>query len=259
MKRKLYTKNLRADLLKEVAGTGGLYTAEEHARVVELESAERFRSRETLLRASLSENAEKLAALGYLIRHAGRGDFRGVLSLGAGDCVLEYLLKLSLPESVRVVATDFNPYLIDKAKLLLPGIMPATFDFHKDRVEDLRKTLGVDFDLAVFFGSAYVMDDEQFIRLFQGLKKIGVKQVIDFHAGFMDWKALLSNAAGPLRGFAPLRRLLGKPPLDEEFLGKFHGYTRSRGELRRLYKLGGVASFRELEAGPYKYTAVCEF
>jgi len=88
-----------------------------------------------------------------------------------------------LPEDSKVVATDFNSFFIKKAKLHFPSIIPVEFDFFKDDLSDLQKKLKLDFDLAVFFGSAYVMDDPDFIRHFSKLKEIGVKRIIDFHGG----------------------------------------------------------------------------
>jgi len=150
-----------------------------------------------------------------------------------------------LPEDSKVVATDFNSFFIKKAKLHFPSIIPVEFDFFKDNPSDLQK-LKIDFDIAVFFGSSYVMNDSDFIRQFSGLKEIGVKKIIDFHAGYIPWKrfpiVILSEVIAKIN--------------PRRYRGKFHGYGRSRDELRRLYKLAGLELILETSVSPYKYVAV---
>jgi ubiquinone/menaquinone biosynthesis C-methylase UbiE len=266
MKRKLYTKYHNIDLLKEVDNKGGQFTAEEHAYVVEREFANKFESREILLRWYLSENAAKLSSLGFLIRHIYDNRFTNILSLGAGTCVLEYLLKLALSEEAKVVGADFDSYFIDKAKILLPGIIPVKFNLFKDDVGQLKAISDIDFDIAVFYSSSYVMDDALFVKVFQRLKEVGVKQIIDFQAGYIKNPTLvrLYELLSYILSLPPVtlavRKLFGKYRLREAYSGKFHGYSRSRGELRRLYKEAGIPSVRELKVSPYEYVAIlnCE-
>ena len=215
--------------------------------------SDNFKSKDLLIRWYLSENERKLPALEFLTEYIKTKHFTNILSLGAGTCVLEYLLKSALPAEFKVVATDFNSFFIEKARLLLPDILPVEFDFFKDHISDLEALLETRFDIAVFFGSAYVMDDPQFINLFRGLKDAGVKWIIDFHAGYMDLREVLHSAISLVTQSSALRRMFGKLPLN---LGKFHGYARSRGELRRLYREAGVSVLQEKSIGCYKYVAI---
>ena len=214
-----------------------------------------FQSKESLLRWYLSNAPGKLAALGYLIKHIYNNKFLNIISLGAKACVLEYLLKCSLPMDAHVVAMDYSPFFIQKAQKLLPNIIAMEFDFFKDDILDVNDRLGIRFDIAVFLGSIYVMDDLQFIHLFKQLKEIGVKQIIDFYGGYLTWKTIMYNLLEPLRKIKVMRKILRRPPLPD-CVGKFHGYGRSRGELRRLYTEAGLSLVKETRVGDYHYVAV---
>jgi hypothetical protein len=271
MKRKLYTKSGDVGLLEKVDNNGGQFTAEEHAYIVENEYAYMFESKETLLHYYLSENSQKLSALGFLIKHVYEKQFTHICSLGAGQCVLEYLLKISLPNEVQVVAADFDTYFIDKARILLPDVIAVEFDFFKDDTSALLINTGIQFDMVVFWGSSYVMDDTVFVKLFQQLKEAGIKQIIDFHVDYLNNRDILrifyqeftlnlyrlAMRICPTLTKTIVPKIIGRVPL-EVYGGKFHGYTRSRDELRRLYKKAGISSIRELRIPPYNYVAICD-
>ena len=53
-----------------------------------------------------------------------------------------------------------------------------------------------------------------------------------------------------------VRTILHKPPLTECHYGKFHGYSRNRRELRKLYKKSGIEIHSEISALGYKYVAI---
>ena len=128
------------------------------------------------------------------------------------------------------------------------------FDFFNDSVFDLKRELNLDFELAIFLASAYVMDDKEFICLFKQLKEAGVKKIIDFHAGYIDWNQLLRYSLAPLTKNALLRKLFRKPV--RSYQGKFHGYARTRSEIRKLYQNSSWNIEREFSLGSNKYIAV---
>lgn len=246
MKRKMYTLSHNPNLLKEVDNNGGQFTAEEHRYVVEKEFGQSvFKTRESLLRAHLPENLPRLGSLRFLIDMVKDEGHRNVISLGAGPCVLEYLLQMALPEHSKLIACDFNLFFVDKAREFFPELIVERFDFFRDEIAGLQSSLKIQLDVALFFGAAYVMDDSDFIRLFLGMKKIGIKRVVDFHAGYMDVVGIIKCLARPL-----IEKLMRRPR------GKFHGYSRSRGEIRRLYEAGGWKVARELSIPDYKYVAI---
>lgn len=256
MKINLYTKGHNINLLKEIDNNGRQFTAEEHAYVTEKEFGDSFlRSREKLLRYYLSNNSAKLEALDFLIRRVTAQRYDNILSLGAGYSVLEYLLKLAVPESTQIVVTDFDAYVMEKVRLFFPEIVTLPCDLFKDDIKDIARSLKLKFDLAVFFSSAYVLDDAQFVSFFKDLKIIGVKEIIDFHAGYIDMKRIFYNLIDKIKSNGRIRKICGKSPI-EVFRGKFHGYGRDRSELKKLYHQAGFHVEQEVSLKSYKYVAI---
>lgn len=142
MKIKLYTKSHNLELLKQVDNTGRQFTAKEHAYIMEKEFSCIFDSKELLLHWYLSRNPEKLNALGFIISYINKNKFTSVLSLGAGCCVIEHLLASAMPKCGKVVAADFDAYMVEKARLIFPNIIPVVFDFFKDDVSVLLNAGG---------------------------------------------------------------------------------------------------------------------
>ena len=67
MKVKLYTKNVGKDLLKNNENNDEIFSAKEHAYIIEKQFANKFESRESLLREDLFADHNKLEALSFLI------------------------------------------------------------------------------------------------------------------------------------------------------------------------------------------------
>lgn len=253
---KLYTQAHDKELLIEIDRTGGRFTADEKTELSRREAGDQFDSYPALLRWYLERNNHKLTALGFLMKHLDERELYRVISFGAGPGVLEHLLRLGLPSEAEVTATDFDEYLISRVQPLLTNIRFQKFDLSNDNVTDLSKAPTPSWDVGVFFGSAYAMNDDEMTRILRQLREVGVAELIDFHAGFLGFRAALRHnrfvhAVGRIEA---VRWALRRPPRG--FQGKMHGYGRTRGELRRLYRAGGFRVDRELRLGLYEYVAV---
>jgi len=246
MKTRLFTTTL-----PDLCAPGKLPTATESAASNERQWGAHFKTKEALLGWYLTtDHGAKAPALAFLEQHLRSQHEFVVLSLGAGPCVLEYLLKQRMP-ALSVVAADYNPFFIKNAQRLFPEITAVEYDFFKDSPAALAKKIGKDIDTAVYFGSSYVMDDDVFVDQLAGLKEIGVREIIDFQAGFLPWSKVPRTLLSELR-WGVLARL-GRASSR----GVFHGYCRTRDELRRLYKRAGLTVVQELRIGTYDYVSVC--
>ena len=178
--------------------------------------------------------------------------------MGAGELVLEYLLKLALSGDSKVVGCDFNSLFIRRAQEFFPEIDSFKFDFFNDSIEKIQHKYNNNFDLVIFLGSAYVMDDDKFIEHFKNLKISGAKQIIDFHAGYMSFKSAMNIIfLNPIKHNNMLRKIFGKSPMSS-YKGKFHGYLRDRYEIRKLYKRSGLKLKKEFSIGNYRYVSILE-
>lgn len=228
-------------------------TMEEGLAICQAEWDRYFQDRESLIEWFLNTESNNYGALLFLYRLILKNGYRGVLSLGAGSCVTEFLLKQWLPDDAEIVAVDHNPYYIEKSRPLFPSLTIERFDFLKDDVTALQKLFAKDCDVVVFFGSSYAMDDAAFIKLFAGLRTLGVKTIIDFHAGFLRQRWI------PLALLTGLKwTLIDKLKLKALMRGVFvHGYARTRSELRNLYKQAGFTSVKETSVNPqFRYVAI---
>ena len=237
MKVKTYTTNHDSDLLKQIDNNGGQFTAEEATWLSEKEDDGSIKTKQDLLDYYDKNNGIKINSILMFLDFLKSSKCKNILSLGAGECVMEYTLKINLPKDINIVACDFNSFYIKRAKEFFPEIIVKEYDFFKDNIKDFKNKLNINFDCAVFFGSSYAMDDYDFIRTFNDLKKIGVKYILDFQPGF-----IAEDCVGPD---------------PEEYNGKCHGYLRSWNELKRIYDQANLKIKVILSLADYKYVAIC--
>jgi SAM-dependent methyltransferase len=271
--RKLYTLNHNRSVLQKITEDEKQLTAEEALYISEYENdSDVYKSKEAMLRKYLPENLSRFPILEFLIDIIKRQKYRNILSMGSGSCVIEYLLKLCLPEELNVVCCDFNQFLVRKTQKLFPELNVFEFNFFEDNIADIFLESKIEFDMVIFFGSAFVMDNDKFVKLFSDLKRMPSsfhgRHIIDFHAGYIDFKRVVAELLCPSLIYnTNIRRLLGKDPAPKSYLfgketinfnGKFIGYSRSRNELRKLYKLSGWNIKNEMSFSWYKYTAILE-
>lgn len=226
------------------------FSSYEHAQLTETELGNSIlKNKKRLIQYSLTKNLEeKISNLSFLIKRINKKNYKKILSLGSGYSDLEYFLNLALDEDKELISSDFDEYIVEKANLFFPDFRTIQFDFFKDSLSNLDE----DFELVFSFGAFYVMDDIEFIRLFKDIKSSGVKEIIDFHAGFMTnssyLKYILKSIYSFVSNFLPIKRIKK---------GKFHGYMRNRKDLLRLYKLSGWTPINEIRNyGDYKYTCI---
>lgn len=269
MKTKMYTSYYNFEVLEKTESDTQI-TAREIFRLTENKMGDAAMSKSSYIKNFLVNDYFKLATLGFLIDFANKSNCKNIISLGAGSCVMEYFLKCALPDDSFVAASDFDGFLIGKARQFFPEISAFEFDLFKDRTEELKNRYKINFDLAVFLGSAYVMDDEDFITQFSGLKKIGVKRIIDFHAGFYTDKEAFMIGLGKIKS-AMLKKFKNIGPVkylwekiktvnspETSIKSKFHGYGRTKGEILKLYKKSGLSVVKEFRVGHYRYAAILQ-
>lgn len=266
MKTKLYTKYHNIDLLKKIDNNGEQFSAEEHAWVMKEEFEDKFSSHDNLLSYAFSSgHCNKLETFPFLCKFIKDNEIKSVLSLGAGDCCLEYLLSFCIGKESHITATDFDYFIIDSVKKYFKTITVNQFDFMKDDFCDFVNRSKNSYDLVVFYGSAYVMDDNCFIKLFRDIKKANIKFIVDFHAGCVPTIILLKKLFHEyLSANKKIKKILSilynkKYTInsDDSYVGKFHGYCRNPSAIKKLYKKSGWRNFYSLSfPNSHKYVGV---
>ena len=182
-------------------------------------------------------------SIDFLIGFINENKSKNILSLGAGPCINEYILKMCIPPDCKITATDFNSFQIKRANKFFKNITAKEFDFTKDDV----KKLGNNFDLVIFLHSSFTMNDYEFLHLIVELKKLGVKHIIDF-SGLMPIKRI------PKQIFEDIWfKFKNRLETDKKTNGKILGYVRSKGEIRKLYQKAGLKVVDEVDIGIPNY------
>jgi trans-aconitate methyltransferase len=194
--------------------------------------------------------------LPFLIQKCRQYNVHNILSLGAGPCVIENFLKQMLPDPNRIVVVDFDSFFISMAKKHFPAIDAEIFDFKTDTIKKLQNNAGISFDLAVFFNASYVLDDQEFVHLFKQLKEAGIPHIIDFQTSYIPYRDFPREYAATIKDWIQTRIMSIPYESLAANKGKFHGFSRSRNSLRRLYKISGMRIVQELDIYPYSYIAV---
>lgn len=248
MKVKLFTRSHSSILPEDGRVDDGLqFTASQHAYVKSIELKDKCK-KDAWLKEYLRTSSNKICALSHLIEYVTKNEIQNIISFGAGECVLEYLLSCACSGDSIVMATDFDEFLVKNAAEIFPSLRCAKYDLFKD---ELEKVVGdTRFELAVFFGSSYVMDDTDFIRVVNDMRHVGINKMIDYQGGFASWSDVSISVARDI--YHDLRRRVGMP----RYKGKMHGFGRTRNEMRKLYRMAGLKIIEETAVAPYKYVSV---
>ena len=224
MKFKIYTETYSEEIRD---ACNHRYTSQEYSTLISKQNSDKYSSKKDILRDFLSKDSRKLIALDYLIQHIQKRNYHNILSLGSGTCVIEYLLSCALPKNTNIVATDFNEFCLSKSKIFFPEIISEKFDF------------------AFFLGSAYVLDDDEYVDVLRQLQDSGIDGIIDFSPALVPYAKLPLMILGEI-----------KNSITKSFQGKFHGYSRTKNDFRYIYKKTGFQIEKEFQLGPYDYVSV---
>lgn len=181
-------------------------------------AAGRFESRETLLGWGREFDSVKFIVGGNLARYLMKLHIESVLSLGCGDCLHEFALKYETPQ-VNIIATDYDPFVIERVKELFPEIDRAeVFDITKDDFSQYKGQC----EAILMIGVDYTLSRSEMLSLFRRVKETGARHLIIIRSCISIRRALIGKAYLAM-GY--------HPP------GRFHGWARTRGEFKKLVKM----------------------
>lgn len=151
----------------------------------------------------------------------------GILSLGAGECHVEYHLKKIYP-SLTIVATDFDDFIVRTVSRLLTeldaievmDIKRCDLSRHRDR---LNSILMVD----VF----YALTDIEGRQLFKCAHEASIDNLIITSSVFWKTSQMLKTKSTFF-----VYSLLRKLKLTKKLQGRFHGWARTIGKIKYMAK-----------------------
>ena len=83
-------------------------------------------------------------------------------------------------------------------------------------------------------------------KLLKDIKSYGIKEIVDFNVGCMNYKDPIIHVLKNLKNFVI--------PNKDNFKGKFHGYLRNKGHIKKLIKKAGWSISSEIKNDRYYIT-----
>lgn len=237
MFRELYTSD-HGDLINE-----GELTASIQARTRE-NRWRNFRSKEEYLSFNAKMAPEHMERIEHLIEFCKFKHIKDILSLGSGESIDEITLKKKLND-VKLVCTDHDSFICRKLSELCNDIDFKVFDMKRDN----PYILGNSFDMVLFCGSDYVMNNAEYLKLLSNLNAMGIKYIYIINSPYLNvvekTKQIARNILriiGILVNYTTLN--YSREPiisflqyaLTDRKKGIFHGYQRDIKELNMIYK-----------------------
>ena len=205
------------------------------------QSEDCYRSREAFLK--MKDQYPKKAALGkYLADYLKSLSAKSVLGLGSGESFHEYAIKLAASE-IRITATDFDPFIVEKVSEFLPEIDNfEVFDIKKDDFNRFQNK----YDTILMVGVIYALSDDEIVGFFKRVISTGMKHILVVTSLLpvshgLRFYSIRFIGYNPLALFVKkhVSRIIGRP-------GRFHGWSRSEGEFARLIKKAGALKLHKI-------------
>lgn len=199
-----------------------------------------FQSKEEYLSYHQREK-EKIERTWHLIQFCKERNIKSILSIGAGESITEITLKKYLP-NIEITCTDYDPFICKKLSDLFGDINFKVFDMKKD---DLTH-LGEHFDLITFFGSAYVMKNDEYTKLFKKLHKFTPRYIY-----MLEPYLVLKQRIYHIMWYAyqAVKIVFNRSPSSISNGGLVHGYIRDIKEYVRIFKESGFKIKYKKHAG----------
>ena len=225
MKIKIYTKSHNLNLLKALTKNEGVFTSKEKSDVTSKENILRFKD----LYKTVIRYKEDLIEI---IKFLKKNDIKKIASIGCNYPIKEYYI--SKKTGVEILCYDFDKTIIKNSKIIFEDKISVRFYDMNTNLNNIIKP-NHNIDCIIFFESLYIFNDKQYFNYLEEVNNLNIKYVID-KASITPLKNILKTMISRLIKF-PIKILLFKffPNSDRYYIGKFHGYTRTKSALEKIY------------------------
>ena len=223
VKTPIYTRD------PNVLAGAGVYAASDWSRtrrsIVGSGDGDCYASDARYLEYIRTTQADKMAAVTSLLGTFDFCRFGKIFEIGCGDMIQALHVTRACP-NLHYVATDFDPYVIERC-LALPVLAPL----HKrvfDVINDSHEAFA-GFDLLVSWGVDAVLDDRQFTRLLESVKRQAIPYLM-----------CSPTTAGPILRAHEWSSTRARRRELEEHQIRMHGWARSVAYFHRLARAAGL-------------------
>lgn len=252
-KKCIYSIEYSEEAKQSIDYSDGIYSGLEHGQMSEMDLKDVFTSKEKLVAWYFRylRNNTKLDVISQIIEEIEKRKLKNLFSVGSGPAVLEYFVKLMTKQDIRMVATDYDWFMVKKAQELLEGIIVEEFDFYKHKISEKAEEYLI--DGIIMIGSGCSMDSKKYAEFLREANNSKVKCVFCFEAAI---RSNMKSACLTIQCFLmALKKWIIRDELSKEC---GHAYYRSKRELLSIYKMSGYSIRRLRKTKAYKYCYVLE-
>lgn len=225
MELKLFTKYHNTKLLKEHTNNNQPYTSEE---ITILSSKKNPLSFKDLYKKVLERKEELLE----IIQFIKKNDIKKIVSIGSSYPIQEYYI--SKKAGVEILCYDFDKTKIKNSKLIFKDkIFIQFYDMNMPLSNVIQPNHNI--NCIIFLQSLYVFNRNQYAKYLGEVNNLKIQYIID-KASIKPTLEILRTKISRIIKF-PIKTLLLKffPNSDKFHLGKFHGYSRNKSNLLKIY------------------------
>ena len=226
MEIKLYTKSHNTKLLGKNTKNESPFTSEEKSNISFKENhLLKFKD----LYKTVLERKEELLAIIQFIK---KNNIKKIVSIGSNYPIQEYFI--SKKTGAEILCYDFDKTVIKNSKIIFKDKISTQFydmNTHLSNIIEPNHNI----DCIIFFQSLYIFNSKQYVKYLQEVNNIKIQYIID-SASISPLKLILRTMISRLIKF-PIKKLLFKffPNSDKFYIGKFHGYTRTKSTIIKIY------------------------
>lgn len=209
----------------------------------------KYKSLQNYLEWGIVNISEQFSIGNYMSTLLSNTNSQSILCLGSGDAYIEYIIKKKLPKT-QLTITDYDDVLISNLKRLLRSTGNIkVLDIKKDNFAQYTGQVDTVFMAATF----YVFTDEEAISFFRRLNVLKPKHIFILAVAYLWPEDILSYIISHYFGGSTLGKIkatLSGKKIQSKPSGRFHGWTRSESEFKRILRSEG--SFKLQKVYRYK-------
>lgn len=175
------------------------------------------------------DNEEGLSAI---IKFIKNNSIKSIASIGSDYPIQEYYINKKT--GVKVLCFDFDNTVIKNSEIIFNNKISVQFyDMNTPLSNIIEQIQGV--DCIIFFKSLYIFNSNQYSEYLREVSSSNIRYIIDC-ASVTPLQLILRSMISNLIKF-PVKTSLFKffPNSDRFYIGKFHGYSRTKSSLLKIY------------------------
>ena len=193
-----------------------------------------FNNPEEILKEYQNKNPEKIERAYFISKILKEMSINTVISFGAGESVIEYIIKNQRP-NIEISISDFDGVLLEHLEQVYKNIFSAyyRFEISKDTLDVLKKG---NYQMAFINAVLYVLNDAEVEVFFKNLANLKIEYLLIVSLAHLELRNEIKK-----RIIEILKRILKKDTHEDKEGNTFWGWGRYKHEIVSLAKSSGYS------------------